>query len=175
MCHQSCNVKIKEIKHVVTTQTFRARHRKGLIDAVQDEGSGHRRYVIVQPIIAVSESRTTKQRIVYARVSSRKQLGDLERQITLLEKSRPGYRVVSDIGSGINFKRRGLLHVLDLAISGRLDELVVAHRDRLMRFGFELIEHILKGTEPFLQCFTLQTSKEILLAPQNSQMTSFQS
>ena len=131
----------------VTTQTLRARHRKGLIEAVQEEGTGHRRYVVVDPLIAIrgDGSESTKQRIVYARVSSRKQLGDLERQIASLEAARPGYRVVSDVGSGLNFKRRGLLHILDLAISQRLEELVVAHRDRLVRFGFELIEHMLQG------------------------------
>lgn len=131
----------------VTTQTLRARHRKGLIEAVQEEGTGHRRYVIVNPLLSIrgDGSESTKQRIVYARVSSRKQLGDLERQIASLETARPGYRVVSDVGSGLNFKRRGLLHILDLAISQRLEELVVAHRDRLVRFGFELIEHVLRG------------------------------
>lgn len=133
----------------VTTQTLRARHRKGLIEAVQEEGTGHRRYVIVDPLLSIrgdgSESTKQRQRIVYARVSSRKQLGDLERQIASLEAARPGYRVVSDVGSGLNFKRRGLLHILDLAISHRLEELVVTHRDRLVRFGFELIEHVLRG------------------------------
>ena len=131
----------------VTTQTLRARHRKGLIEAVQEESTGHRSYVLVDPLIAIrgNEIDSTKQRIVYARVSSRKQLGDIERQIASLEAAYPGYRVISDIGSGLNFKRRGLLHILDLAISQRLEELVVAHRDRLVRFGFDLIEHMLRG------------------------------
>jgi predicted site-specific integrase-resolvase len=55
----------------------------------------------------------------------------------------PEHEIVSDIGSGINFKRKGLLSILDSAIKGDIEEIVVTHRDRLCRFGFELIERVI--------------------------------
>mmetsp|Transcript_9767 Transcript_9767/g.29585 ORF Transcript_9767/g.29585 Transcript_9767/m.29585 type:complete len:144 (+) Transcript_9767:2038-2469(+) len=56
----------------------------------------------------------------------------------------PGHRIVTDIGSGINFKRKGLRTVLALASKGSIDEVVVAYRDKLCRFAFELVEWILQ-------------------------------
>ena len=126
----------------VSTQTLRVWHRTGIIDA-QQAPSGHRRYVVHVPERYADES-SSEQRIIYARVSSTKQRGDLERQIASLQSSFPKYRVVSDIGSGLNFKRRGLLSILDLAIEGRLVEVVVSHRDRLARYGFEFIERVFR-------------------------------
>jgi predicted site-specific integrase-resolvase len=84
-----------------------------------------------------------KQNYIYARVSTKKQMDDLSRQLEFL--SRPEYReyyVVKDIASGINFKRKGLQTILDSCLQGTIGEIVVAHRDRLSRFGFDLIELI---------------------------------
>lgn len=81
-----------------------------------------------------------KDKIIYARVSSHKQKDDLERQIEYLKTSQPSYKVVKDIGSGINFKRKGLLSLLEKADRGQLEEVVVTSKDRMCRFGFELIE-----------------------------------
>ena len=80
--------------------------------------------------------------IVYGRVSSRKQIGDLTRQIATLKQLYPDARVITDIASGINFKRPGLIKVLDLIISKQLKQLVVLHKDRLARFSVELIQYI---------------------------------
>jgi putative resolvase len=86
--------------------------------------------------------------VLYARVSSPKQRDDLERQIEFLRKEYPEAEVVSDIGSGINWNRKGLRALLDLSNRGRLSMVVVAERDRLCRFAFELLEHVfaLNGT-----------------------------
>lgn len=80
--------------------------------------------------------------VVYARVSSAKQKDDLQRQAGYLQSKFPGHRLVTDIGSGINWKRKGLLSLLDAANKGDLREVVVATRDRLCRFAFDLLEHI---------------------------------
>ena len=56
----------------------------------------------------------------------------------------PDAEVVKDIGSGLNYKRKGLKTLLERAMRGDKLKVVVAHRDRLCRFGFELIEHIIK-------------------------------
>ena len=80
---------------------------------------------------------------IYARVSSKKQLDDLERQIDFIRNKRPEYNTyttISDIASGINFKRKGLETILDSCLQGTIGEVVVAHRDRLCRFAFELVK-----------------------------------
>jgi len=86
------------------------------------------------------------KRYIYARVSSHKQRADLERQIAFLQKAYPEHEVVSDVASGINFKRRGLQQVLDECYKGMVEEIVVAHRDRLCRFAFDLMQSIFRNT-----------------------------
>jgi len=83
-----------------------------------------------------------EKKVVYARVSSSKQKDDLQRQADYLLSKFPGHRLVTDVGSGINWKRKGLLSLLDAANTGDLQELVVATRDRLCRFAFDLLQHI---------------------------------
>ena len=84
-----------------------------------------------------------KKDIIYCRVRSKKQLLDLDRQIKLLRSLYPAHELVTDCASGINFARKGLDAILEYAVRGSLKELVVAHRDRLCRFGFELIDAII--------------------------------
>ncbi len=82
--------------------------------------------------------------VAYARVSSRKQQDDLERQIAYLKAKEPGAEVISDIASGLNFKRKGLRAILERCLQGDKLTVVVAHRDRLARFGVELIEWLIE-------------------------------
>lgn len=83
-----------------------------------------------------------KKNFIYSRVSSKKQLDDLSRQSNFLKSKYPTYRIIKDIGSGINFKRKGLQTILDCCLKGHIGEIVVAHRDRLSRFAFDLINII---------------------------------
>lgn len=88
-------------------------------------------------------STNTKCNYIYARVSSKKQLDDLERQIDFIRKNKPEYNtynIISDIASGINFKRKGIETILESCIQRTIGEIVVAHRDRLCRFAFELLK-----------------------------------
>lgn len=85
-----------------------------------------------------------KQKICYCRVSSNKQKEDLERQINFMKEKYPDYEIIKDIGSGLNFKRRGLNKIIEIAINGELEELLLTYKDRLCRIGFELIENIIK-------------------------------
>lgn len=85
-----------------------------------------------------------KQKICYCRVSSNKQKEDLERQINFMKEKYPDYEIIKDIGSGLNFKRRGLNKIIEIAINGELEELLITYKDRLCRIGFELIENIIK-------------------------------
>jgi len=75
--------------------------------------------------------------ICYCRVCSPKQKDDLARQVAFMQKRFPGAEVVEDRGSGLDFKRKGLRTLLDRALRGEKLRLVVAHKDRLARFGFD--------------------------------------
>lgn len=88
--------------------------------------------------------RVEKDKVIYARVSSSKQKDDLKRQADFLAAKFPGHRLVTDVGSGINWKRKGLLSLLDAADDGALEEVVVASRDRLCRFAFDLLDHVFR-------------------------------
>jgi putative resolvase len=111
--------------------------------------SGHRKYdkeCLEKMCSSVSFNKeikeNVKQNFIYARVSSKKQSDDLDRQIDFIKNRRPEYslyRLITDIASGINFKRKGLSTILDSIIQGNVGEIVIAHRDRLSRFGFDLI------------------------------------
>ena len=83
-------------------------------------------------------------KICYCRVSSRKQSEDLQRQIEYMKRKYPTHKIISDIGSGLNYKRKGLSNIIDLAITGQISELVIAYKDRLVRFGYEILEDIIQ-------------------------------
>lgn len=85
-----------------------------------------------------------KLNICYVRVSTYGQKDDLLRQKEYMSKKYPEYDIIEDIGSGINFNRKGLRRIIKLAIAGKINKLVVAYKDRLTRFGYELIEDIIK-------------------------------
>ncbi len=76
--------------------------------------------------------------VIYARVSSRAQQPDLNRQVAALSNLYPNAEVISEIGGGLNFKRKKLLALLERIFKGDVRMVVVAHKDRLARFGFDL-------------------------------------
>jgi len=85
-----------------------------------------------------------KKVICYCRVSSQKQREDLKRQILYMESKYPGCEIIKDIASGINLNREGLNKIINMAIRGEIKELIIAYKDRLARFGYEMIEKIIK-------------------------------
>jgi predicted site-specific integrase-resolvase len=92
----------------------------------------------------LNEKNNEKENIIYARVSSIQKKDDLERQIEKLKELYPFYKLITDIGSGINLNKRGLRKIIDLAIEGKINNVAVLHKDRLVRFGYELIEDLIK-------------------------------
>lgn len=84
----------------------------------------------------------TSERYIYVRVSSKEQTTDFERQIALLHNRYSDHRLVTDIGSGINFKRPGLRTLLERSRRGLVREIVFTQRDRLCRFAYDLLSHI---------------------------------
>jgi predicted site-specific integrase-resolvase len=87
---------------------------------------------------------SSKKKIIYARVSSRNQKEDLTKQIEFLRVRFPQHELIEDIGSGLNFKRKGFCSLIERILEKEVSEVVVAHKDRLSRFGFELINLIAK-------------------------------
>jgi putative resolvase len=85
----------------------------------------------------------SKRKIIYGRVSSNGQKEDLIRQISVLQKNYPNYELITDIGSGVNLNRKGLRKIIDFAIKGEIEEVVIVHKDRLCSFGYDLIEDLI--------------------------------
>ena len=61
-----------------------------------------------------------------------------------MTKKYPDYELIKDIGSGLNMNREGLNKIIDYAIKGEIEILVIAYKDRLVRFGYEMIERLIK-------------------------------
>ena len=133
--------------------------------------SGQRKYdrdsleKFCNPSIVVHENKTNpKTNYIYSRVSSKKQLDDLLRQTQYLLSNKPEYASyisLSDVASGINFKRKGLQTILDSCLQGTIGEIVIAHRDRLCRFGFELLEFVVVKNGNFPSTFFNEDFKEL--------------
>ena len=116
---------------------------------------GHRRYDLakLRPELFRAQDEAARRTLAYARVSSHDQKADLERQQQVLELycARQGwtFEVVSDLGSGMNYRKKGLKKLLAAILDGSVGRLVVTHKDRLLRFGAELVFAICeaKGVE----------------------------
>lgn len=89
-------------------------------------------------------SKNKRRKICYCRVSSKKQSEDLKRQIEYMKNKYKDYEIIYDIASGLNFNRKGLNKIIDYAINGEIEILIITYKDRLARFGYELIENIIK-------------------------------
>ena len=152
------NAYLKVMNEFVTTRV--AKKRLGVSEEAlrnwADDGSvhsirtpgGQRLYAITKFIqdrghSSAEGQKEEGQKICYCRVSSQGQKDDLERQVQYMQERYPEHRIVTDIGSGINFKRKGFRTILGLANRGAVTEVVVAYRDRMCRFAFELVEWIL--------------------------------
>lgn len=128
----------------VSPQTLRRWEREGRLVPDERTAGGRRRYDLARlrpeqfhaPEVA-------RQTIAYARVSSHDQKDDLARQKQVLELycARQGwtFEVIADLGSGMNYQKKGLKRLLGAIIDGQVGRLVITHKDRLLRFGAELV------------------------------------
>lgn len=92
----------------------------------------------------VAVDRPQKESCIYARVSSSKQSADLDGQVKGLQEAYPNHKTYKDIGSGLNYKRKNFEALLERVHHGNVEEIVVSYRDRLCRYGFELVEALCK-------------------------------
>ena len=115
----------------------------GKIECIRTPG-GKRMYNIKKYLNSTKPSSTVdKINICYCRVSTKNQKDDLQRQIDYMKDLYPNYEIYSEIGSGLNMNRKKLQKIIYLAIEGKIGNIIVAYKDRLARFGFELIENII--------------------------------
>ena len=125
----------------ITADHLRRMERAGKITCIRTRG-GHRRYYVQGFIDAQTGTDITT--IGYCRVSGKGQSDDLASQIAYLQKHYPAAEIIKDYGSGITFKRKGLRTLLERILRGDKLRLVVAHRDRLTRFGREVIQFLVE-------------------------------
>ena len=128
----------------ISPQTLRRWEREGRGVVVQRTTGGQRRYDVSKLPIPRSQIKPEKYlAVAYARVSTHDQKEDLVRQEQMLEMfcSSRGwpFEVVSDLGSGMNYHKTGLKKLLYKILNENIRRLVITHKDRLLRFGAELI------------------------------------
>ena len=125
----------------VTPQTLRRWEREGQVspDRVSEGGT---RYYEVNHLLGLRELETDLT-VAYARVSSHDQKEDLKRQAENLERycARKGWRyeLIQDLGSGMNYRKKGLKRLLEMILNRQVKRVVLTHKDRLLRFGAELV------------------------------------
>lgn len=150
----------------VSTKTIRRWDVEGRIKSTRTEG-GHRRFLVSDLLGNQQHASLT---VAYARVSSHDQKDDLHRQKLVLEaycaKQGWSFEVISDLGSGMNYRKKGLIRLIKLICSHQVERLVLTHKDRLLRFGSDLIFTLCEifGTEVVIINRTEDSSYEENLA-----------
>lgn len=129
-----------------STATVRRWEREGKIVAKRLP-SGHRYFDESDVRMITGGVPEKRDVVVYCRVSSAGQKDDLASQIAAMElycrsAAIPVDRWIQEVGGGMNFKRKHFLAIIDRIQRGEIAKLLVAHKDRLMRFGFDLFHHI---------------------------------
>jgi putative resolvase len=140
---------MKEAKQLlgVSTKTIQNWDRAGIIEVVRTPG-GRRRIPLseIERLRGKSPLSQKKKIAIYARVSSneQKQKGDLERQINFIKDNLgEGFlliEILSDVGSGLNDKRKGLHKLMKLAKENEITDIAIRYKDRLTRFGYGYLE-----------------------------------
>jgi excisionase family DNA binding protein len=130
----------------VSIATLRRWDKEGKLKAHRTP-AGHRRYDLAQlkrlAIHRLPEPESARITVGYARVSSNDQKADLNRQAILLSEFCTSngweHEIIRDLGSGLNYRKQGLRGLIKRICSGEVRRLVLTHKDRLLRFGSELV------------------------------------
>ena len=130
----------------VTPEHVRTMHRTGEVIPARISEKGTRYYSDEQ--LRELKNNLSSQReekvVAYCRVSTKSQKDDLEKQVenvkSYMYAKGYSFEIITDIGSGINYKNKGLQQLISLIDSNQVTKLVILYKDRLVRFGFELIQ-----------------------------------
>ena len=130
----------------VTPEHVRTMHRTGEVIPARISEKGTR-YYSEEQLRDLKNSRTPQREekvVAYCRVSTKSQKDDLEKQVenvkSYMYAKGYSFEVITDIGSGINYKNKGLHELISLINSNQITKVVILHKDRLVGFGFELIQ-----------------------------------
>ena len=132
----------------VSISTLRTWDKTGYLKPAKVLDNGYRYYSDEQidKYLNVDSDINDRKIILYARVSTKKQMDDLDKQIENLKTYAytKGYsfELITDIGSGLNYKKEGLKKLIRMICNKEIKKLVILYKDRLVRFGFELIEEV---------------------------------
>ncbi|AWR93519.1 IS607 family transposase [Acidianus brierleyi] len=128
----------------ISYATLREYVKKGYIQPVVLQSEKWRfREEDVERLMGIVRKRKV---ILYARVSSNTQKDDLINQVKYLEENVKDYdQVITDVGSSLNMKRKGFLKLLRMILNNEVSKIVIAYPDRLVMFGFEIIEEVCKA------------------------------
>ena len=132
----------------VSVSTIRNWEAKGQLKSAFRTPGGHRRFKLeaIHKVCGFLPKKNLRKTICYVRVSSHDQKEDLERQKSSLEdyceEKASRYEVISDLGSGLNYKKRGLKKLIKMILLGQVDKIMLTHKDRLLRFGSEIIFYL---------------------------------
>lgn len=130
----------------VTPEHVRTMHRTGEVIPARISEKGTRYYSEEQlrELKNTQFSQREEKVVAYCRVSTKSQKEDLEKQVenvkSYMYAKGYSFEVITDIGSGINYKNKGLQELISLIDSNQVTKVVILHKDRLVRFGFELIQ-----------------------------------
>lgn len=158
----------------ITTTTLRDMDRSGDVHPVRTRGN-QRRFPEdeVKALMGIREIRVVA---IYARVSSHDQKSDLKRQIECLRLEYPNAEEYMDIRSGLKFDRTGFNNLLDAVQAKRISLVVITHKDRLARFGYELLEKVFEANGTKIKALydtQAQSPQEELVKDLISIITSF--
>lgn len=160
------SAKVRKV-YDISAETLRKWALKGAVDARAIQNTGGRRTWMYNlesigtcldgensQLLSSTSQDNQKPTIIYCRVSSKKQLPDLERQQALLSDAFPDSEVITDIGSGLEFNKPGFARLVQLVCREQISRIVVSFKDRIMRFGFELFQQICKEHNVQILVFT---------------------
>ena len=128
----------------VTAPSLRRWAESGKIQFIRTPGGDFRYWFKDSSEPLHVNTTSTRQEIIYARVSTHKQRDDLQRQVDYLSQKFPDARVEKEIGSGLGFNRRGIQRLTELVCLGQVSRVIVTHKDRISRFGFDIFEWLCK-------------------------------
>ncbi|MEC4814406.1 MAG: IS607 family transposase [Scytonema sp. PMC 1069.18] len=155
-------------KYGIHPKTLARLADKGVIESMRMPDSNHRRYLASS--LEKHHYLPRGKTVLYARVSTQSQKDDLQAQLLYLQEKYPGNECISEIGSGLNFKRKKFLSLIQRVLLKEISLIVVAYPDRLVRFGFDFFEWLCNLHD--CQIIVLNNSK---LSPHDELMQDFMS
>lgn len=129
----------------VSVSTMHRWEREGKLIPLRTKGN-QRRYDTEELENFKFDTSNEKYTVAYARVSSSDQKEDLARQVDTISRYcvARGYqfKVIQDVGSGLNYNKKGLNELIALVCSKKINRIVINYKDRLLRFGYEMLEQV---------------------------------